>query len=143
MDYIFAQKLNMKNVRSDFEYPPKLVAIFEPEEYLRALYEKKFRAHNFLVQQISGTKQLLGLLDLLTPDLLIINSQFSADHRLVISFLKQLHVKFPSLPKVSLGKDLPAEHLKQLMSYGVVSHVERRLSRPNDLVAIAKTILYP
>jgi DNA-binding NarL/FixJ family response regulator len=50
---------------------------------------------------------------------------------------------YPNVKIITLGMGLPEGYLTNLMSAGIVGHIDRKLTRPQDLVLLIKTIINP
>ncbi len=140
MPYIFKQKLDISHL-VNLQQPAHRILVAEPEQYLLALYASYLRAHNYEVAQCQELEFLEGSLKNFAPHLLIINAHFFADFHRLAGLLKNLKSEFAHFPIISLGDNLSGEMVKQLMELGVVSHIDRRFSRPGDIVSIAKNLL--
>jgi len=140
MQYLYKEKLNLLEL---FQIPAesKTVLLAEPEEYLLALYSGYLTNNNFSVKPCSQIRQLDGIIKKHSPDLLLFSVHFYEDISQGLDFLNSLSRDYPTLPVVTLGHNVGNDILKDLMSTGIVSHIERKLTRPKDIVVVAKTIL--
>lgn len=129
---LFKQKFYLRDDMAMNHPRPKLILILEPEEYLVAIYGRYFLQPHFRLKTL-GDMHEEG--PDFSPDLLIINTDA------YFEWLVKLKKDFPNLPVISIGDSLTAGQLKQLMSYGVTSHINKKFSRPNDMVTLTKTIL--
>jgi DNA-binding NtrC family response regulator len=141
MPYIFRQKLNLTELTGE-EFSPKRVLIFEPEEYLAGIYSDYLTAQNFQVQQRQDLYELHEVLIKFVPHVLIFNAEFLPNHSKNQAWLLSVKKAYPQLHLVTTGYNLNSESVGQLMTAGVSSHINRRLSRPQDLAIIVKSILY-
>lgn len=140
MAYLFRQKLDLRGLAGR-DVLPKLVIVAEAEEYLSALYSYYLHNHNFEVLRCRQPKQLAGLMEHYPPHLLIFNPRFYGDISATVKFLGSVRKVYPLLPVVTVGSGISSQELGQLMACGIMSHIDRRLSRPSDIVIIAKTLL--
>lgn len=133
MAYLFKQKIILSPAA-----PASLVFVVEPEEYLLDLYCRYLLTGEFLVK---GFKALdaLDANHVPAPDVVVINTRFLQQP----DFPKFRASLFPAPVKIiSVGMVQDQDFVHNLMSLGVSGHLERRLSRPQDLVEIVKAITY-
>jgi hypothetical protein len=136
MAYLFKQKLQI-NELSGLSQPNFRVLVYEPDETLGGLYAHYLSLHNF---DIKGCPDLAGLKDYINnfqPQILV----FSADSAAAFASAKTIFSYYPGLKVVTTGYNLNSEGVSQLMSLGVLSHLNRRFTRPADLPALLKTLL--
>ena len=138
MSYIFRQKLNLGEL-VNHEQEPRKILVFEPEQYLGALYRHYLLEHNFDVKHCPELDRIKAALFDFSPHVLVFNAEWpgSEGNREIMSIKRN----FPELVVVSTGYNIGNEDLKLLMQAGVSSHINRRLSRPQDLVEIVKAVL--
>ena len=141
MAYLFRQKLNISEL-VDLAQAPKRILIHEPEEYLSALYAHYLRAHNFDVKHCPNWDKISAMVKSFRPQVFIFSADALVPHTNVKiwGLLSGLVSDFPNLKLIStgLGNSSP---LKELMAAGVLGHINRKLSRPQDLAIIVKSIL--
>jgi hypothetical protein len=136
MAYLFRQKLNIEEITGIAQLRRK-VLIYEPEEYLAALYMHYLRSHNFDIKDCPDLVQIKEHIASFNPELLV----FSTDFQTAFSSASSLSQSFPSLKIVTTGYNTDNERVSQFMGLGVLSHLNRRFSRPEDLSTIIKTLL--
>lgn len=141
MDYIFKQKLQLADL-AGLQSRPKRILIYEPESDLAALYAYYLREHNFEIKHCFNTDAIRQHVVSFQPHLLI----FSADGPELSLKIKPIAAtlikEFPGLNLVSTGYSVSGRRIGELMSIGVISHINRRLSRPQDVVDVVKMVLY-
>lgn len=135
MDYLFKQKINLKDVYTE-RIGEKLVLVFEPEEYLLDLYCYYFKNFNFQTIGCRDLDLIEHLAKKADPHLLVIN----------IQFLKQgdfLNIKqlFPMAKILSIGYNEDGNAIKKAMACGASSHIDRKTTKPMDIIHIAKNLL--
>ncbi len=140
MAYLYKEKLNLLELAPVFK-GSKTVLLAEPEEYLLALYSGYLTNNNFLVKPCSQIRQLDGIIKKCSPDLLLFSVHFYEEISRGLKLLLSLSRDYPALPVVTLGHNIDSDILKDLMSTGIVSHIERKFTRPKDIVVVAKIIL--
>ncbi len=139
MAYIFKQKLRIEDL-VDLPVREKKVLIHEPEEYRAALYGSYLRDHNFVVDFCPHIFFLNDSVKTFSPHLLIFNLEGDGQGS-KIAWLLSFKQRFPNVLVVTLGFNTDAETLKLLMPAGLSSHINRRLSKPQDIVEVVKALL--
>lgn len=137
MSYLIKQKFSIAEL-VDLDQPRKRILIGEPQGDLGALYRGYLNEH-FDTQHCTDLALLKQELRRFSPQLLIVNS----GSLLGLAGLKaaSLKTEFPSLLIVTIGQNLDSESLKELMATGVCSHINRSLTRPQDVVEVVKALL--
>ncbi|GEM_PF-747751 len=140
MSYLFKQKLDLRELTGQV-LPAKLIIVAEPEEYLLALYSYYLQKNNFEVIHCTQGIELLELIERHTPHLIIFNPRSYGGIKEAVKFVNNLIGAYPFVPIVTIGNDISTEDLRALMSSGIASHIDRRLSKPMDVVHVARSIL--
>jgi len=140
MTYLFKQKLNLSDL-ADFSRAGEKILVYEPDAYLADLYRHYLRVHNFDVKHCPDLARISEQISEHRPKLVIFNTDSPGAWLKVKTMLSALIAAFPGLRVVSTAYNINAQGLSELMSLGVSSHINRRLSRPEDLVVIVKNIL--
>ncbi len=140
MAYIFKQKLNLTDL-AGLTILPKRILIYEPEIYLAALYAHYLRQHNFDIRNCFNLDKVNGMIISFQPHLLIfctdgLKAPFKAP-----GLILALSRKFPNLSFLTIARELSHQGTKDLMDAGVLGHLNRSLSRPQDVVEVVKTLL--
>jgi DNA-binding NarL/FixJ family response regulator len=118
----------------------KIILLAEPELESRALYYKHLSSDPEVTVSIcEEPSKLLELLSSLEPDLLIINPGENPARSLV--FLQSIKKVQPSLRIITVGYGTPDNYLDRFMQLGVSYHINRHLSRPQDILAAAQQVL--
>jgi hypothetical protein len=141
MAYIFKQKLNISDL-ANLKQRPKRIIIYEPEEYLSALYSHYLKEHNFDVKHCPDLKLLKTLMAAFMPQMLVYSIEGAENQEAKLSRLFQLKKEFPNTLVITTGFNADSEILKLLLKGGIASHINRKLSRPQDLGIIVKSILH-
>lgn len=132
MSYIIRQKFNIAELVEIAASRP-MVLICEPDDCLAALYGHYLSAHNFDVKHCPHLGELRSAWQSTNPRLLLVNAEAAGS----TNFSKE----FPGLSVVTVGYNLTANRVKALLNAGVSGHIDRRLSRPEDVAVIIKTLL--
>jgi hypothetical protein len=136
MAYIFKQKLQISDL-ANLERPLFRVLIYEPEEYLGGLYEHYMKNHNFDIRHCVSLHEINYCLQSFEPELLVYNTDSDKD----FSRGRMVFKNYPSLKIITTAYNISHEDARGLMALGVLSHINRRFSRPSDLATLAKTLL--
>jgi hypothetical protein len=141
MAYMFKQKLRIEDL-VNIERQPKRIVLYEPEQYLAALYKHYLTAHNFDVKHCPELSLIKQLMSSFAPQVLVYNIEDSLKNaEPQLNRLIKLKKDFPETFVVTLGFNTSSEMLKLLLQAGVTSHINRKLSRPNDLVYIINALV--
>ena len=140
MPYIFKQKLHIQDL-AGADKALRRVLIFEPEEYMGALYHSHLRMHNFEVRHCAELNMVVSVAEDFLPNLLVFNIDHPQSTNSKGRWLVNFRQRFPHVCLITTGFNIDVELLKQLMPSGPVSHLNRRLTRPQDLAVLAKTLL--
>lgn len=139
MSYIFKQKLDLRELAA-FEKARKRILLYQPQADLGALYSHYLKFHNFDVKHCQDIAALKEHMQSFMPEVIFYSIE-GAKPLTVLSSLRSLKKNLPATLVVTTGFNTDAETLKQLLSAGVSSHINRCHSRPEDIVAITKTLL--
>lgn len=135
--YITKQKFNLRELVGPLA-PTKIILLVINEENLREIYRRQLIAHNFQVYA-SPLGDVVAMAHYLnSADLLIVELADTSDDKL--EFLKIISKDFSNLPIVTVGHTVSGSILAKVMSLGVVSHFDRKFSRPADLAQIVKAL---
>ncbi len=137
MSYLFKEKFNIGDL-VNIQTQTNRVVICEPEDYLAALYAHYLSRHNFDIKHCPQVETLTGVLKLFSPRILVFNVDAQKSGRRLILGLRR---QFPGISVITVGYNTSGELIKELMSAGVSGHIDRRLSKPKDLIHIVKAVL--
>ncbi len=137
MQYLFYNHYYIEPM--NLENSQKIILLAEPEAESRALYTKHLASANMLVEICEDLSQLIDKLASFEPDLLIVNPGTNPAHSLV--FLQQVKKNQPTLSIITIGYGTPEEYLDRFMELGVSCHINRNLTRPQDVVVAAQQVL--
>ncbi len=138
MNYIFKTSYRLNN--SPLPRDSRMVLLVEAEPEASAVYKRHLTQATGL--EVAVCLNLLSLsqqLQDLRPDLLIINPM----PNLKASLKSLLHAKqlYPGLLIITLGYAIPDDYLDRFMKLGVSAHINRHLSRPQDVALAAQQVL--
>ena len=139
MAYLFKEKFQIEELVAQTGQLKKIL-IAEAENYLSALYASHFARQKFQVMACQDLEQLLRQVGDFQPHLLVVNPGLFQNDQHVRTMLSRVRALSPSLLVVSIGNNVPLDIIKQLMTCGVSSHLERHLTRPQDLVVVVRTL---
>lgn len=140
MAYIFKQKLNLADL-AGLDVLPKRILIYEPKDYLAELYAHYLRLHNFDIMHCPNLSEVSKMIAGFKPHLLIFCADGQDAALKTSGMISVLSRRFPDLRLLTTAHDLSRQGINDLMGAGVVSHLNRRLSRPQDIVHIVETLL--
>jgi DNA-binding NtrC family response regulator len=138
--YLFKNKINVADL-VDLQRQSKKILIYEPNSDLGQLYSSYFKQSNFEVQHCREREILPHNLMIFSPNLLVYSLDLLHETGSKTFYLQGIKQSFPSLTVVTVGYNLDPEALKNLMNCGVSGHINRQLSRPQDLVTVVKMLL--
>jgi response regulator of citrate/malate metabolism len=140
MAYLIKNKFNIEQL-VDLQKNLWKVFLLEPELYLLNLYQSYLHTHEFFVEPAQSVDGIERRLKRFQPHLLILNAVFFEKEKQLHKIINNLKAESINFQIISFGAGLSQEQLKNVMSAGVVSHIDRRFSRPIDIIHIAKSIL--
>src|SRR3989344_4043730 len=139
MRYFLKQKFDIAEL---VELPKsnKTALLIINEDTLSDIYRKHLQENNFQVIAVrfsdpESIADSLKLVDLLIMEM---NAQETRDR---LGFIKTLSENHPQIAVITIGNSLDNETLNTLMGLGAVGHLDRKFSRPQDVIQIAKTLI--
>lgn len=141
MAYIFRKKFDIREL-ADIRKPEKRILIAEPQEDLLALYAYHLSRHDFFVRPCMYPAELAQRLADFSPHLLIINSSFYGEPAHTALRLKRLRESTPNLLIVTMGLGTDHTHVRPLMDSAISAHIDRKFSKPADMVDIVHSLLH-
>ncbi len=138
MSYLYKQKLSFEDLQG-WQSEQWRVVVFEPERYLLGIYSHHLEQNGFEIQTVSEPDDIIITVSQFSPHLLVFNAdKTSKDNSLSLFRIKR---EFPRLYILTTACDLSYEDVKELMAKGISGHINRRLSRPQDIAHIAVSLL--
>jgi len=141
MAYLFREKFKVSDLAVLQRRPGRLVLIMELEDYLRELYAKHFSDNDLKVVHCTRAEELFEHVRTYGPQLLLVNIDVLDRFSRMLGLLKLVRASFSRLPVVAISSGLDVDGLKELMDIGISSHIDRRFTRPADVVHVVKAIL--
>ena len=146
MAYLFKQQFNINDLIAERAVNPSVVSVVpvvvvEPEIYLAKLAEKYLLAAGLQVNYCANPVLLTEFLRRTSSSALLINPAAYMEIKHAAKAIADIRDNFPRLAVVTIAHNLEAEELGQLMSAGIASHINRKLSRPQDVADIIKTLI--
>jgi len=140
MAYIVKEKFNI------FDLVPeagggKSVIVAEPEWYLAKMYQKHLLSNGFKVRLAGEPYEIHGLLRAAPTNAVLLNIEMYEHSNAASQHIAHIMENFPGVIIVTVGFDTAGEDLKKYMSAGIGSHMNRKMSKPGDVVHIFKTLL--
>lgn len=141
MKYLFRQHYSLQgaDMKPSKQPAAPTVLLVEPEPEALAMYARHLSRANLLVNVCLELVNLMRHVQEVRPHLLVINP--TPNLRASLAVLKQIQVKHPALPIITVGAPIPDPYLDQLMATGVALHINRYLSQPRDIAVAARQIL--
>lgn len=136
MNYVQKQKFNIQEL---FEAVPRgsIVGVIEPERYLAKLYEKYLQAHGFTVLHFQPGELLTVFVERVSPKLVLLAS----DNASAYDHIERIRRHNPHILLVTIAHNANQEDIEHFMSHGVTSHINRKLSRPQDVADIIRGLI--
>ncbi len=140
MAYIFKQKFDVRELTGRQPLRKKIM-IVEPEIYACALYAYHLSAANYFVKSCDRLDNLDAELVEFVPHLLLVDP-FAAEHRASAPhFLTRIRESYPQLLIITIGLGADLAAVRNLTVAGINAHVDRKLTKPQDITAIVKMLL--
>lgn len=140
MAFLYKQKLNLLDFAS-WQTPLKKVVVAGWDDALKELYVRHLREHEFEAIHCPSVDAIHQHLVSFKPHLLLYEIGEQEGVKICLSRLILLRKAHPALKIVTVGRISALDELKTIMETGVNSHIDRRLSRPQDVVEVVKIIL--
>ncbi len=140
MPYLIKEQFNIADI-VPVEDKGYVVAMLEPDIYLAKLYERHLGKVGFAVSHCLHQDYLHHHLSVVSPQVLLMNTEIFKKINGAAKAVAEVMLKFPTLRVVTLGFNTSSEDLRELMGAGVVSHINRFSSRPQDVAGVIKAIL--
>lgn len=137
MDIIETKKYDLRN-QPFLSLYGATVLLAEPEAESSELYARRLAEVHMKVVRCPDLSEVLSHIEASTPDVVIINP--SIDVRRGLRAVAAVRGAFPAIPLITVGVGLPDDHLDAIMKSGVSYHLDRRLSRPRDLLVALEQI---
>jgi hypothetical protein len=135
MQYIFKKSYRLAFPAGS--EPSLLLA--EPEAEARALYARHLAGLSSQLVLCGDLEEVALLVRESKPDLVIISA--SGDFGRLVRCLERAKASHPPVSIITLGHGIPVEALDQLMGLGVSVHINRGITRPQDVAGAAQAIL--
>lgn len=142
MAYLFRQRFHLSELAELPEQPARRVLLVEPETYRAGLYRRHLEPA-FCVDHLPALPAWRGPETLGFPHVAVVSCEAAPSLGALTEQLARFVRFAPHVPVVTLAYDLSTEDLKLLMALGVASHLNRALSRPQDLPAVLLSVLAP
>lgn len=140
MSYIFKQKFHISELVPQ-ERAVKKILIAESDSFLGALFAYHLSSEDYHVKSCNQLDAVHRHLASFAPHLLIINPGLVGGAAKASHAFRQAKQAYPHLLIVTVSFDSGSEEVKHLMAAGVNAHVDRRFTKPQDVVRIINTLL--
>lgn len=118
----------------------KNILLVEPEEYLFNLYSKYLVENGFVVKDCREIAKLNLVVKNENPEILILSLDITPDTYEFFYLLGGIRKVNSEVKIITMGHNAPPDVVKNCMSLGVCGHMDRRFTRPQDIVLIVKTL---
>lgn len=136
MNYVQKQKFNIEELLGATAQS-KIVAVVEPERYLAKLYEKYLLGYGFTVMHFLPGELLGVFVERVSPKLVLLSSDNSSAH----DHIEHIRRHNPHILLVTIAHNADQKDIERFMSHGVTSHINRKLSRPQDVADIIRGLI--
>lgn len=138
--YFFKEKFHISELVPVQIYT-RSILVAEPEEYLRQIYVNNLSKHGYVAEHCGNLSDVVNLVGSGSHGAMILSPHMEKGLKRfyeVVGYIREIR---PSLVIITVGESLQPEILSNLMSLGVVSHLDRRFSRPKDIIEIINSVL--
>lgn len=137
MSYFFVEKTQIPNNISDVRLGQKILVV-EPEADFLGLICHVLARENFHVKPVAVVTDISTAAKEHLPEIAIISTTFLKHPEFKIF---RQNPEFARIKLVSIGNLSEHEDLKGVMNSGFSGHLDRKLSRPQDLVKLINCLL--
>ncbi len=138
MPYIFKEKFKIADL-APLAGLEKKILLLDADESLLNIYGALMAGKNFEILACRSLPEVDGLARRHRPAALVCNLDMFASPAPFVRLLARLRRRAPEIKCITHALQLELGDLSELMSAGVFSHIERKLTRPADLAAVVKT----
>jgi hypothetical protein len=131
MSYLFTHSLRLPAQGS--VWARMVIAEADPE--LRSLYATGFRAEALDVIEHHQMRDIAQIVEHNNAHALVFNPAL-ASHKAVISEIEAVRKVAPATAIVTVGEQVTEMLQRELMRLGVLAHIERQFSRPQDVLVV-------
>lgn len=140
MAYIFREKFKISDLAPQAALVKKIMLLDEDEDLLN-FYGSLLAQKNFEIVACPSLPEVDGLVRRHRPKALICNLDIFSSPTEFVRLLDSLRKFYPELLCITHTIKFGQNDLRQLMSAGVSGHIERRFSRPSDMVMVVRAAL--
>ena len=140
MAFLYRKKLNLMDL-ADRRIPKKKIFLMVEDSFLRGIYSYHLLNEEYEVGGCGRVEDMQAHLGLFNPHLLLLLLSQVPSRRDIVYHLRLARKSSPGLKIVTVGSTGQQETLNRLMDFGISAHIDRRLSRPRDVVDVVKIIL--
>lgn len=140
MAYLFRQQFKISDLAAPRQRNYSVIVV-EPDLYLAKLHELHLTGAGFEVHHCHSPELLSQYLAEVPASVLLLNPEIYGDFKRAVDGIRVINKKFPHIHLVTIAYNLESANLKELMSSGISSHINRKLSRPRDVADIIKSLI--
>lgn len=141
MAIVYKQKFRVSELVSLLPKDKKRVLLAEAVEVLARIYHLHFQKADMDLNWVKTKAALKAELFGGNYDLLVCGLNIFRDTQEALEFFKEKDKQNILTPSLTVSFEMPATEAGRLMDYGVLGHIDRRFSKPTDIIIIAKNIL--
>jgi DNA-binding response OmpR family regulator len=142
MPYIFKNKFDIRELVGQ-PVQARRILIAEPESYACALFAYHLTAEDYFVKSCGDLASFHSHLGQFAPNIAVVNPVLVGNGiRRAASFLRQVKERYPSLLLMTVSLNGDAQDIKHLMAAGVNAHVDRKFTKPQDVIALIHSLLH-
>jgi len=138
MNYIFTEKFIRPGLKVQNVYP-KVVLVADPQPEICSIYLRHFNDASFITQVCNKYETLAGILRELDPHLLVLT--LTPLKTKAEATVKKIMVRHPFMRIITLARTESESDPRRLLGLGVVGHLNKELTRPQDIVTLAQHVL--
>jgi len=139
MHYLIKQDFNFQDLVDWPRFSNRVLLIIN-EEPLRQIYSRHLLENRFEVfaSDFGNFHEISKKLETVNLMVLELKPKQEEDR---LEFLKTVVNHYPKVSIITIGHALKTESLESLMALGAAGHIDRKYSRPQDIVYLANTII--
>ena len=140
MQYIEKQKFNINDLVA-LKIRMPVVVVIEPDAYLADLYAKYIMAAHYKAHIRRDILDIHSFLEQVNPHVILFNPHMHPSTKVFVAELAKIRKNLPSVILITIGQTTETEEIKHYMEAGIASHINRRLTRPGDIIVIIQSLL--
>ena len=140
MTYVFKEKFQLADL-ANVSRVAKCVVLLETDSILRDIYKTEFGLLGLDSVFCENQFEVDSVVKRHNPHLFICNTDIFKNESELIELLKYIKKIYHYLPLLTYSLRTSPDLLSKLLNCGVSSHLDRKFSRPRDLLDIVRAVL--